>query len=286
MTSLDQFESAFARADKVSFQHAPKKIEKVLFLTDLDDEATARHLGELKTYLLALDETQAQPPTWECLGGSHYTSGQQVLEKLSESKPDLIVCHRMLKEVSRESTYSLGTYLDVLSQAVAAPILVVPRDTTKLNLAEGTPQVMAITSHMTGDHTLVNWALSFVRGAEGDLFLTHIEDDHIFRRYMDVIGKIQGLDTEMAEESIRAQLLKEPSDFIATVQEALSSAGSRVKIHPLVRLGHRVQEYASLVKEHAVDLLVIEGKDESQAAMSGLAYSLAVELTSIPILIL
>lgn len=286
MTSLDQFESAFARADKVQFQRTPRKVDKVLFLTDLDDEAAARHLAEIKPFLAALDENQERPPVWVTLGGNAYSSGQDLLEKLSEHQPDLIVCHRMLKELSRESTYSLGTYLDVLSQAVAAPLLVVPRDVTRLNSAEGTPQVMAITSHMTGDDALVNWALSFVRGAEGDLFLTHIEDDLVFRRYLDVIGKIQGLDTDTAETAIQAQLLKEPAEFIESVQAALASAGSRVKVHPVVRLGHRVQEYAALVKEHSVDLLVIEGKDESQAAMSGLAYSLAVELTFHPILIL
>jgi hypothetical protein len=285
VTTLDQFESAFARADKVQFHHAPEPIRKILFLTDLDDEATERHLQELKTFLVVLEEGE-HPPEWHTLGGTHYGSGPEVLARIAELEPDLIVTYRLLKEITRDQTYSLGTYLDVLSQSILAPILVIPRDPEHMNLAEGTPQVLAVTGHLTGDDRLVNWASPFVRGTKGDLFLGHIEDDYVFERYLKVIGKIPALDTAVAREEIRAQLLKEPTEFIESVSETLKAARPELQVHGIVRLGHEVRDYSALVTEHKVDLLVIEGKDESQVAMSGLAYSLAVELTNLPILIL
>lgn len=286
VTTLDQYESAFARADKVQFHLAPHPIRKILFLTDLDDVATAAQLEQLKTFLAVLTES-SEPPEWHTLGATHYASGPEVIERIDELDVDLVVTYRMLKELSRDLvTYSLGTYLDVLSQRIVAPILVIPRDPEQMNLALGTPQVLAITGHMTGDDRLVNWALPFVRGAKGDLFLGHIEDDHDFERYLAVIGKIPELNTEVAREAIKAQLLKEPTEFIASASEAIHTLRPELKVHSIVRLGHKVRDYEKLVGEHKVDLLVIEGKDESQAAMSGLAYSLAVELTTLPILIL
>ena len=51
-------------------------------------------------------------------------------------------------------------------------------------------------------------------------------------------------------------------------------------------LGHHVADVTRLIEEHQVDLLVLNTKDEDQAAMHGLAYSLAVELRKIPLLML
>ena len=45
-------------------------------------------------------------------------------------------------------------------------------------------------------------------------------------------------------------------------------------------------EYKRLIDEHAVDLLVLNTKDEDQLAMHGIAYALAVEMRQIPLLML
>jgi hypothetical protein len=50
--------------------------------------------------------------------------------------------------------------------------------------------------------------------------------------------------------------------------------------------GHHLSEYRRLVQEHDVDLLVMNTKDEGQLAMHGLAYPLAIEIRSIPLLLL
>lgn len=284
MTSLDQFESAFKRADKPVFRYAPVEVARVVVLSDGDAEATARDVEQFKAYFTGLGETQASPPEWSSISGADYGSGPELFELLAERNPDLIVTYRMLKERTLDLPYSLGTYLDHLSQATRAPLLVMPRDGRELDPC--VKQVMAITAHMTGDEAIVNWAARFLPVEEGQLYLTHIEDDHVFARYMEVIGKLSSLDTETARNDILEQLLREPSDYIERCKEAFAAAGSKAEVFPIVKLGHRIQQYAELVREHSVDLLVLQGKDESQSAMSGVSYSLAVELRSTPVLIL
>jgi hypothetical protein len=53
-----------------------------------------------------------------------------------------------------------------------------------------------------------------------------------------------------------------------------------------VRTGHRLQAFKDLIAEHELDLLVMNTKDEDQLAMHGLAYPLAIEIRSIPLLML
>ena len=54
----------------------------------------------------------------------------------------------------------------------------------------------------------------------------------------------------------------------------------------MVTSGHHIRTYRRLIEEHEVDLLVMNTKDEDQLAMHGLAYSLAIELRAIPLLML
>tara|TARA_B100000965_G_scaffold11517_1_gene8828 strand:- start:345 stop:1199 length:855 start_codon:yes stop_codon:yes gene_type:complete len=284
VTSLDQFESAFKRADKPVFHYAPVQVARVVVLSDGDAEATAEDAEQFKRYFTGLGGTQESAPEWSSISGADYGSGPELLELLSERNPDLIITYRLLKERTRDLPYSLGTYLDHLSQATRAPLLVMPRDGRELDTS--VKQVMAMTAHMTGDERIVNWAARFLPVEGGQLYLTHIEDDYVFERYMGVIGKVSSLDTETARTDILAQLLREPSDYIERCREAFAAAGCKAELFGIVKLGHRIQQYAELVREHGVDLLVLEGKDESQSAMSGVSYSLAVELRSTPVLIL
>ena len=60
----------------------------------------------------------------------------------------------------------------------------------------------------------------------------------------------------------------------------------RIGIESVVTVGHRLSEYAGLIEEHEIDLLVFNTKDDDQLAMHGLAYPLAIELRQIPLLML
>ena len=150
---------------------------------------------------------------------------------------------------------------------------------------ENTDTVMAIADHLTGDHRLVNHAVRFTESG-GALWLTHVEDEATFGRYMEVISKIPTIDTDEARQAVREQLLKEPQDYINSCVEVLQKAGTSVRVEHLVVFGHHLSEYKRLIEQHEVDLLVLNTKDEDQLAMHGIAYALAVELREIPLLML
>ena len=120
----------------------------------------------------------------------------------------------------------------------------------------------------------------------GTLWLTHVEDEATFERYMETIAKIPAIDTEAASEQIRLQLLKEPSNYIDSCREVLAQARPTLKVRGTVSMGHRLREYQRFVEEHEIDLLVMNTKDNDQHAMHGMAYPLAVELRRIPLLLL
>ena len=48
----------------------------------------------------------------------------------------------------------------------------------------------------------------------------HVEDDHSFERFMTTISKVPSIDTESSREVLSSQLLKEPTDYIDTCEEA------------------------------------------------------------------
>ena len=144
---------------------------------------------------------------------------------------------------------------------------------------------MAITDHLTGDAQLVNTAVR-VTDTNGVLFLTHVETQTLFDRYMDIISKIPSIHTDSARAEILDQLLREPADYIRSCRDALRAAGVHLAVEDVVVLGHHLREYKRLISEHEVDLLVFNTKEEDQMAMHGLAYPLAVELRHVPLLML
>ena len=144
---------------------------------------------------------------------------------------------------------------------------------------------MAIADQLSGDHPLVNYALQFTERG-GTLWLTHVESQATFERYMEVISKIPSIDTEEVRKSVREQLLKEPQDYVESCMEVLRQEGTPVRVEPLIEFGHYLSEYKRLIEQQNVDLLVLNTKDEDQLAMQGMAYALAVELRQTPLLML
>ena len=144
---------------------------------------------------------------------------------------------------------------------------------------------MAMTNRLTGDNRLVNYAARYTQDG-GTLYLSHVEDDAVFELYMEAISKIASIDTDVARSEIEARLMKDPKDYIESCQVGLSSSAPSLEVESLVTSGHHMQEYRRLIEEHDVDLLVMNTKDEDQLAMHGLAYPLAIELRTIPLLML
>ena len=287
MPKIDQFESIFRAASKEAFEPAAVKFERVMVVTDLDDAASQPFCDEVKSFL---GEFTDQTPTWKLVDGKQFSSVPQLLEHINEFRPDLICTYRNLHIPANEHPYSLGVYVDVLTQATTTPILLMPRlemqteFETSQQARTGTAKVMAITDHLAGDHHLVNVAASLVR-AEGKLFLTHVEDQVVFERFLKVIDKIAEIDSETARDAIVNRLLAEPRDYIESCRLVLEEQ-AQLKVESIVTCGHLLKDHQKLIEEHEIDLLVLHTKDDDQLAMHGLAYPLAVEMRDRPMLLI
>ncbi len=285
MTTIDQFESVFLSADKPVFTYEPVTIGDVLLVSDLDEAAGRALIEKCRGFLAAIDRPET---TWNHLGDGAFSSVKELLDALEAGNPDLVVTYRHLHSSAWRWPYSLGEYLDVMAQATTIPVLVLPHPEAGRALPhalDDTDQVLVVTDHLTGDDRMVNTALAFT-GAGGTCRLSHVESRLDFDRYMTAISKISAIDSETARETLEAQLLKEPRDYIASCRAAIEATGRPVTIAELVVMGHRLAEYRRLVEAHEVDLLVMHTKDEDQMAMHGMAYPLAVELRGIPLLLL
>ncbi|MFP6900589.1 MAG: hypothetical protein VCA36_06575, partial [Opitutales bacterium] len=94
------------------------------------------------------------------------------------------------------------------------------------------------------------------------------------------------IDTEVARESILERLLNDARDYADAVREEVGKKGLSIEIEGVAKVGRRLIDYRVMVEEGEVDLLVMNTKDEDQMAMHGMAYPLAVELRSVPLLLL
>lgn len=283
MTRIDQFESAFLSASKTVFSYQPITIERGLVITDLSDYEARLFGDRARAFASVLGDGVA----WRDVHGDVCKSVGQLLELVEQERPDLICTYRHLHSGAWRWPYGLGEHLDVLTQVTTTPVLVLPRPDDEAAFAriENTDVVMAMTSHLVGDHRLINYAARFTE-PEGRMIATHIEEQATFERYVEVIARIPEIDTEPAREEIRKQLLKEARDYIGSCREGLAEAKIELTLDEVVTVGRRLSDYKRITEEHEVDLLVFNTKDEDQLAMHGLAYPLAVELRQLPLLML
>ena len=285
MPQIDQFESVFKAADKPQFLYEAIDFNNVLVITDLNDQAADLHCQQVEQLLAGLNDTAA--PTYQIIRGSEFSTVASLIQQVEDAKPDLICMYRNLHSPASDFPYSLGTYVDVMTQATHVPVLILPHPENPEAIEEETAvieRVMAITNHLAGDHQLVNYAAALTP-ASGCLYLSHVEDKATFERYITTISKIPDIETEKAQDQILNQLLKEPREFAESCREALSATQLRIQIEEVIVLGHRMKDYQRLIGEHGIDLLVMNTKDEDQLAMHGLAYPLAVELRHLPLLL-
>ena len=284
MTNIDQFESLFNAAHKPRFSPEVLKINSVLVVTDLD--APAAHGFELVCRQVLDSLGGIGTVEWSTYCVEDYDSVDTLMKRVRKTSPDLICTYRNLRNPAREYPFSLGTYLDILSQVAESPVLVLPRPTADETLAVSPPWVvMAITDHLTGDGRLVSYAARFTMDS-GKLILSHIEDQATLERYVATFAKIPAIDTEFAFQELQHQLLKEPHDYVSACREVLQKSRQSIEVEEIVMLGHQLKDYVRLVKEHEVRLVVLNTKDDEQLAIHGLAYPLTVELRDLPILLL
>lgn len=283
MDHIDEFESIFKRADKTSFEYQQPSWNRISLITDTESSQSEAVQKELLSYLPGLNET-AQIQTF---GKENYSNVVELLDQLRKKPSELIVTYRHLFEEQHIPQHSLGVYVDVLTQTLQTPVLLLPGTAKNPeSLAERSCEdVLVITDHISGEDRLVNFGISCTPEG-GQLFLVHIEDDVVFEQYMHVIEQIPELDSSIAREQISQQLLKNAVDYQTSCEEIISNIRSNIQVHSVARRGHRLRDFQSLIDEHDIDLLVMNTKDDDQLAMHGMAYSLSVELTHLPLLLL
>ena len=283
MTRIDQFESAFKAAARTVYAYERVEMPRVLVVTDLDADGAGRYRDRVASFLAVL-ASGGQGVEWRAAERERSATVGDLLAMVEAESPDLVVTYRNLHTQAWRWPHSLGDRLEVLTQATPVPVLVLPRPETDWR-ADDTDQVLALTDHISGDARPVNNAVRLTR-RDGELCLAHVEDEGVFERYLEVIGKIPEIDTDTAREKIREQLLKEAADYIVSVKEVLRAEERPISLSKVVEMGHRLDYMKRLIDERSCDLLVLNTKDEDQLAMHGLAYPLAVELTGTPILML
>ena len=286
MSTVDQFESVFKAAAKTTYMHETPSLGKVLLVTDMDESDGALYLNSVRQYFeksLLPDETN-----WEVLSKNEFQTVKDLLGKVEEHRPDILITYRNLRSESWRWPYSLGEHLDVLTQITTTPVLVLPhpdRDDASEFLSKTPENVMAVSGHMCGEGTLIKYASAFTPKG-GKLLLSHIEDKVTLDRYLDAIEKIPDIDSEVARETLLARLLNDAKDFSESAREGLKQAGLDISVECMAQLGSRLEDYRKLIEEGQVDLLVMHAKEDDQLAMHGMAHPLAVELRAVPILLL
>ncbi|MCP4868260.1 MAG: hypothetical protein GY898_06030 [Proteobacteria bacterium] len=288
MTSIDQFESRFRGAAKDVYRHRERTIDHVVVFTDLSSDQTASYGKQVQRALEMLPASDAR--SWRFVPGAECATIGDLLAIVETYEPDLVVAYRNLHSGAWRWQHSLSDHIEVLTQSTNVPVLLLPRPDSGGTWeppakADADHCVMALTDHLAGDSALVDFAVAFAAPG-GRLVLAHVEDQHVFERYIEVIGRIPEIDTDVARETILHQLLREPRDYVESAARELHEAGVDLRVDPVVTVGHRVGAYTGLVETHSVDLLVMHTKDDDQLAMHGLSYPLAIELHSTPLLLI
>ena len=290
MTILDHFESAFRSASKDTFEWSPPILRKILVVTDLDADGAAAfeaRVGPLLASVRAQGRGETTPA--RLVRGDEYASVSELLALVEGWGPDLICTYRQLHSSAATFEYSLGEYIHVLTQATSVPVLLAPNPKQRQKTADhalvNTDVVMAMTDHLTGSERLVNFAAAVTQDA-GKLWLSHVEDELAYDRIMDAIGKIPQIETDVARELIRDKLLQQPTDYVEACRAVIAKHRPELEVKALVTMGHHLSTYRQLIRDHEVDLLVMNTKDEDQLAMHGMAYPIAVEIREVPLLLL
>lgn len=280
---LDDFEAVFRSSVKDRFQYQEPQVNAVSLVTDLDPTEASSLLEKVQPYVEGLVYSGLD---WHVVSKDLYANVPELIGVVANQASELIVTYRHLHGKIKNLPHSLGSYVDSLTQATSVPVLLLPwPDGERFDLQLERPRkVLVVTDHIQGDDRLVNWGV-FVCPDEGELLLAHVEDDATYKRYMEVIGMIPDIDTDTVVRRVRKQLLSRPEYYINTIAEAVREKGHE-RITPIVTMGHALSDYKRIMTEHNIDLIVLNTKDEQQLAMHGMAYAIAVEIQSIPLLLL
>lgn len=278
LKNFDEFSSIFRRSMVPQFQFDTWKVSSACLIVDQNSTNSQSVIERLKTFSPALAEAHE----WKTIQVDKSSTVESVEQQLAASLPDLIVTWRHLCETQMHPHHSLGVYVDVLTQVVPRPILLLPGECSQgaEKLPPKCQNILIATDHAIQESRLIHQAVA-MGGKEASIILGHVEDDLSYQRYLQAIERIPEINTEIAAEKLLSQLLHDADRFGVHVAEQLAEQYPDLTLKTETMLGHRVQTFRKLVESQQTDLLVMNTKDQDQLAMHGLAYSLSIELRDI-----
>ncbi len=283
---LDEFESVFRSAVKPRYRFARPELSRILVVTDLPTKRATAFERSIRVMLEAID--QHETIDWQLLAGHDVTDIDHVVAQVRGAEVGLVVTHRHVLSQWRNTPYAIGSALEVLTQVCNVPVLMTPSPDQpgfSARVGHTTERVLVVTDHLAGDQSLVDWGLHLTHD-DGTIVLAHIEDETICDRYIDAIGRIATLDTDVARAQLPAKLMGIATHYIQSVVEQMQANGVRETLVPVVRMGHPLTQFRRLTREHNIDLVIARAKDDGQQAMNGTAFALATELNETPFLLL
>ena len=281
---LDQFESVFKSADMPVLTHDEKHFRQILVVSDQQPDVAGDFWQQLRQSWPILDRDNAE---WRSLPVDALQDAGNFVSRVENEKADLIVTHRYLAEAERGQLRGLGSLLGAIMWQTSAPVLILPCDEVgrviRRESTSGT--VVAATDHLTGDNVLVDYGVRFTP-LYGRLVLAHIEDDATFERFMNEVERIPQIETDVARRELKDKLLHRPQAYIKSCEEVLRAAGKRCDISSVIRFGHRVRDYHTLIGENGAELLCLHSGDDDVPARRGMAHMIATQFRNLPLFLI
>ena len=138
--------------------------------------------------------------------------------------------------------------------------------------------------HFSNSDELINWSAEFVSNS-GALWLTHVESEVDFERYMQAIARIPELDTETARTTLCRELLHESMSYIQNCKQQLAKTNPALAVELLACMGQPLHTYRQWLCSDKHELLVIPALAEDRFAQRALTGQLASEYPHIALLI-
>ncbi len=287
MSQVDQFESVFRAAIKPVYEPHAIQIRRATLVSDGTDTESAALESGLTRYLQSLHCPQSGIQ-WTRLQNQAHETTADLLAAVEASQPDLICSYRNLGTEDWRFRNSIGSRLDTLVHQSPVPVLIIPHPKSEHaadHALQHSATVVAVTDHLTEEHTLVDYAQTFTE-PNGTLFLVHLEDALVFERYLEAIGKIDTIDTDLARQTLHDQLLADPRAYFQSCRDRLKESDPSITVSEVIEFAPGLDRLQALIPEHHADLIVVRGPTGARAPIHAFVPSLINDIREIPILAL
>lgn len=276
MLKIDHFASLFRAADKKKISIPTIDVSRVLLVTDVDTEKSMNVWEDWQSFF-------SRDVDVDVLDGDKSKDLASIVQKVEESQCDLILSYRCLHTENWRYPYAIGSYIEVLTQLTSIPLLLLPHIEEEAIKYEPPSSVVLISDDLTQEEELLGYACAFCH-KEGTITLVDLEHTAYLERILSIVGKIPQIDTDMAQEKIQEQLLKESLEWVQRSQDIISLRSSLTLHHTQISQS-RMSDCIDIVEQSGAQMLVLNTKDADQLAIHGQIYPFMVQFRNIPLLL-